>query len=303
MMRRVLSDLFVIEHPRAILSEVLKLFGYHRDARPAESITKAYQLGCRLYRGELGGYQRCDMPYHDFSHAAETFLAMARLLHGAVLDVPRLSSEAIVVGLTAALFHDAGYIRRDADPPGSGAQFHTEHELRSMAFVSQHGKAIGLSGQAMKACRSAIQGTMMTNNVNAMAFRSDLHELLVRMLSASDLLAQLSSSLYLERLLFLYEEDQQVGSPRYRNAAECYHKALTFDERARVRIRDHLPQAEALLVKHFTTRWNVSANLYRISMDRQMQFLAAALSGDDFDPHRDLRRWGSVVTLQKQMTG
>ena len=39
-----------------------------------------------LYHGHFSGYRACNTGYHDLGHATATFLAMARLIHGAVLD-------------------------------------------------------------------------------------------------------------------------------------------------------------------------------------------------------------------------
>jgi hypothetical protein len=206
------------------------------------------------------------------------------------------------VGLTAAIWHDAGYIRRDAESKSSGAHFRAEHERRGMSFVSRHGEAIGLTEQEIADCRSMIRGTMMAEDVNAMPFRSRTQELLVRMLSVADLLAQLSSATYLERLLFLYDEDRDSKIPQYRDLLDCYHKAIAFDDRARARLRRHLEQTDAYLAKHFSARWDTPANLYRISMDNQMQFLTVVIARDGFEPRRHLRRWGSLQALQRLMS-
>jgi hypothetical protein len=302
MNRRVLSDLFTIDDPGDLLCEVLGFCGLG-DGRPEGVIvTAAYDMTRRLYQGRMEGYRGCDTAYHDFTHAAETFLTMARLLHGARLASEDISPGEIAVGLTAAILHDAGYIRKVGETAGTGARYRTTHEERGMAFVSDHGAAIGLKAREIDLCRSMIRGTMMTTDVNAMSFHTRTHELLVRMLSISDLLAQLSSATYLERLMHLYDEDHDTQEPHYRNLPDCYHKALSFDARARDRLRNHLDQSDTYLANHFAARWRRPVNLYRIAMDRQIRFLADVLTSDSFNPRCHLRRWGSLQALQQRMS-
>lgn len=299
MMRRLLSDRLPVGHPRDYLIEVLRLVHLDQRSPPGVVIAAAYRLAIGLYQGKCPGYRACDTGYHDFVHAAETFLTMARLLHGACLASAKLSPREIAVGLTAAILHDAGYIPKAGESAVNGAVFHSEHEVRSMAFVSQHAEVIGLRRQEVEDCHAMIQGTRLAQDVNAMAFRSDPQELMVRMLSAADLLAQLSSANYLERLRFLYDEDRAARRNRYAELLECYRQALCFDERANARILRHLDQMDAYLIRHFTARWNMPANLYRLAMDRQIEFLEKAIAVKNFDPHSHLRRWGSLSRLQR----
>ncbi|MBC2734516.1 MAG: hypothetical protein HF981_09185 [Desulfobacteraceae bacterium] len=298
MKRRVLSDLLVIRHPIDFLRETLKVSGLKEHAPAGVVVTAAYHMAVRLYRGEFDGYFKCDTNYHDFAHAAETLLTMARLIHGAQLASKKIAQRDLAVGLTAAILHDAGYIRTSAESTEKGACFRAEHEMRSMAFVLQHGEAIGLTPSEIAECQTMIQSTMMTEDVNAMSFQSGTHELLARMLSVSDLLAQLSSATYLERLFFLYEEDRDSGAPGYQNPLDCCRKAISFDERARARLKNNLEQADVYLVNHFNARWHTPGNLYRISMDRQLKYLTGVVEQDGFDPRCHLRRWGSVKALR-----
>ena len=298
MKRRVLSDLLIIHHPGDYLREVLTVCDLNERKPESAIVTNAYRMAFRLYRGEFNGYLGYDTNYHDFAHAAETFLTMARLLHGASLSSEKLTQRDMAAGLTAAILHDAGYIRRSSESQSAGAHHRSEHEIRGMDFVSKHGETIGLTPSEIAECRTMIQGTMMSEDVNAMSFESENLKLLTRMLSVSDLLAQLSSPTYLERLVFLYEEDRASKAPNYQDPLDCFRKAILFDERASSRLQNHLEQYEVYLANHFNARWNTPMNLYRISMDRQIQFLAGAIERPGFDPRCHLRRWGSVDALQ-----
>jgi hypothetical protein len=302
MKRRVLSDLFAIRHPRDFLHEALKVCGLNNREPEGAVVANAYQMTYRLYRGELNGYLSCDTNYHDFAHAAETFLTMARLLHAARRTTEKIAPRDLAMGLTAAVLHDSGYIRRTFESKDIGAYFRCEHEMRGMDFVSQHGPAIGLTEQEIAECRTMIQSTQMTVDINAMSFQSKTHELLTRMLSVSDLMAQLSSATYLERLVFLYNEDRDSQGPRYTDQLDCFRKAILFDNHARERLQNTLEQSDVYLMNHFNARWNIPKNLYRVSMDRQIKYLTVAIERKGFDPRCHLRRWGSVEALQRLLS-
>ncbi len=302
MKRRVLSDLLAVDHPDDLLREVLTFCGLADSTPEGDLVIQAYEMARRLYQGQLEGYRGCDTAYHDFAHVAETFLTMARLLHGARLSLENITPRDFAVGLTAALFHDAGYIRMSHETAGTGALYRADHERRSMEFVARHGAALGLGEQEIEDAQSMIRATMMAKDVNDLSFRSETHELLVRMLSAADLLAQLSSATYLERLSCLHGEDRDSRAPHYKNLLDCYHRAIAFDAQARLRLRRHLEQSDAFLAKHFTARWQVPVNLYRMAMDGQIQFLTQAMARDGFEPRRGLRRWGSLRTEQMRMS-
>lgn len=301
MNRRVLSDVFLICRPSDILHEVLQCLGLDGRTEERTLVGDAFHLALSLYQGKCHGFRSCDTLYHDFTHAAETFLAMARLLHGALLTATSLPPKDIAVGLVAAILHDAGYICKAKEPIGSGARYRSEHEARSMAFISEYGGTLGLDAAAVADCHQMIQGTMMAQNVNTLFFQSESQALLVRLLSAADLLAQLSSATYLERLAHLYDEDQAANESHYSTILDCYRRAIHFDDIARYRIQTHLPQMDTYLVKHFSARWNTPANLYRIAMDRQISFLIKSSAHSTFNPHRDLRRWGSLSAEQRHM--
>jgi hypothetical protein len=301
MNRRVLVDLLPIRHPGDLLDEALGCCGL-KEGTPGGTIAgRAFQMICRLYRGEWNGYGPCDTPYHDFAHVAEVFLAMARLIHGAVLSSEPLSEREQAIGLVAAIVHDAGYIGGENDAHTRGAQFRSGHEIRSMAFLERHGASLGLTNQEVDDGCLIIRGTMMAEDVNTFAFRSGSQELLVRMLSVADLLAQLSSATYLERLMFLWEEDRDSLAPHYENLTDCYRKAILFDETAQARIQAALPGSNVYLSNHFGDRWNTSTNLYTVAMERQIAFLAGRMTENAFDPRHQLRRWNSVKVLQQRM--
>lgn len=294
MKRRVLSDLFPVRTPHDLLAEVLDGVSLTGPGNCGGLVAQVYKMTLGLYRGEWKNYLACDTRYHDVRHAAETFLAMGRLIHGAMLEGVKLTARETARGLTAAILHDTGYLRTDKEKECPGARFRAMHEQRSMAFMTRHGGQLGLSADDIVDCRSMIQCTIMTEEIAAIKFRTASAALLGRMLAAADLMSQISSSTYLENLVDLFDEDQSADHPRCADIRDCLFKAIGFDAFAREHLQAILPASDSYLKAHFQARWKNPHNLYTLAIERQKQRLAALLQQSDFEPQRHLRRWGSL---------
>src|SRR5690349_2386518 len=112
------TDRVCIAEPADVLAAVQSIL--HDQFPDADSavLLHAFNTFTRLYAGSLPGYVGCDTWYHDAQHGLDCALAMARILDGHERSVPlqrRLGTRRAVLGIVIALFHDAGYIRRDDD--------------------------------------------------------------------------------------------------------------------------------------------------------------------------------------------
>jgi hypothetical protein len=297
--RRVLVDLFPIGTPHDLLTEVVASVDLSAPDENREAVANAVGTAVRLYRGEWEPYSPCDTRYHDIWHAAETFLAMGCLVNGAVREGVTLTLRQRALGLIAAILHDAGYIRSEEEKGFPGARLRAVHERRGGDFLTRHANQLGLADEEVSDCRAMIQSTFMGGDFNAIAFRSASAAQLGRMLATADLIAQLSSATYLEKLIDLFEEDQADNHPRYTDMTDCFRKALAFDAVAHDRLQNILPAANAYLTSHFQARWGDSRNLYAVAIERQKKRLAVLLRHNDFEPHRHLRRWGSLGAVRR----
>jgi hypothetical protein len=77
----------------------------------------------RIFAGRYPGYSKCNTRYHDLEHTTDTFLAMARLIHGAVEAGRAIDRHMVLPGLVGTLLHDIGYIQTDGDRAGTGAKY------------------------------------------------------------------------------------------------------------------------------------------------------------------------------------
>ncbi len=187
------KELFVIlerESPEELLEEVqiiLKMISPEFDMLP---IISAFNTTISLFRGKYPGYRECNTKYHDLNHTLTTFIAMARLIHGAILDGKKLSRHNITVGLISALFHDAGYIQKEHDTEGTGAKYTISHVQLSMDFLKLHGDEHNLSKDDIEAGRNIIHCTDTYEELCNIKIPSDEIKLLGNMLAVADINAQ-----------------------------------------------------------------------------------------------------------------
>lgn len=297
MKRRLLADLFEFDGPDAVLNEVLTILKSAVPCLNLFPIVHGYRTMETLYSGNFPGYQACNTGYHDLSHAAGTFLAIARLIHGAILDSDRITEREILMASIAAAFHDAGYIQEVNDREGTGAKFRTGHEQRSIDFILQQAGKLGLTLAEADSVGCLIRCTDMSASVANLPFPNDRLELLGRMLAGADLLAQLSDPVYLEKLFLLYAEDLESTERRYCSQVDTLRKALEFYELTKRHLARTLPQQDRFLRLHFETRWNISDNLYREAISRHHTYLSTVLDASQESVLELLRRRGTLKTL------
>ena len=90
-----LSDLVPIDSPEAVLEEVLAILDLIPQNVDTAQVTSAFYKVSDLYNGDYTGYRACNTEYHDLRHVNETFLAMIRLIHGAIIEEKTFSDRHI----------------------------------------------------------------------------------------------------------------------------------------------------------------------------------------------------------------
>ncbi|QTA91388.1 hypothetical protein [Desulfonema magnum] len=284
-----------IDCPEDVLKEVriiCSMISSEFDFAPVETV---FMTVLRLFNGTYPGYRACNTKYHDLRHTTDVFLAMARMIHGGVIDNMTFSYRHVMLGLISALFHDTGYIQENHDTEGTGAKYTSTHVQRSMDFIKRHGTEHGLSydeiveGQAMILCTNPFV------DISGITFPSEEVESLGKMLAVADFLAQMSDRIYLEKLLYLYHEFKEGKVPGYKSEVELLQKTICFYEFTENRIQSLSEEVDRLLRLHFASRWNVNENLYDIAKEKQKAYLHKILKHPD--PLKFLKRGGVVEDI------
>ena len=294
------TDLFQIDSPPLVLAEVIELLHSNWPSLHAGSIRCTFNAVNDLYAGQFPGYRACNTGYHDLGHANATFLAMARLINGAMFDDNVFGESDVIAALTAAISHDVGYIQKARDRQGTGAKYKKNHEQRSIDFLSRHGEEFGLFPAEIYAGRRMISCTDMNKDIASIAFPSAQVEVLGKLLATADLLAQLSHQTYLENLLFLYHEYREAGVGDYISESDMLKKALPFYDIFEDRLKSLTNGADRFMKLHFAARSNIDKDLYRRAINGHKNYLVKILSTDGADPRKHLRRGGIVELVQRR---
>lgn len=296
-----LAQLIDTKSPPAVWEEVETILGLLASDFDIEPVKVAFATAVTLYQGQYPGFQACTTPYHDLHHITDVFLAMARLIHGAVLSGQELTNQNISIALIAALFHDSGLIQEKQDQEGTGAKFLSDHDQRSIDFLEKHSRANGLSSDEIAIGSFLIRCTDLTVDIAAISSPSSEINLLGKLLGAADLIAQMADHIYLEKLLFLYHEFREGQIGNYTGEVDLLQKTLGFYEFVAQRLASIHQMIDQFARLHFRARWQIDANLYHKSMNDQKQYLQHILSQKN-DPRDHLRRQ-DIVQQVRQIYG
>jgi hypothetical protein len=130
---------------------------------------------------------------------------------------PRISARQFELGVTAALFHDTGYLKLRADLQGTGAKYTFTHVLRSCAVASSYLPTVGVSLDELDGVLGAIRCTNSTTNIRRLYFQNPIEGIVGCALATADYLGQMSAPDYLADLPLLFaefeESDNFAGVP------------------------------------------------------------------------------------------
>jgi len=196
------TDTVQVSSPAAVREAVLKLYATTWPGAELETLGRAVDDFARLFTGTMPGYVGVDTVYHDMQHSLDVVLAAARLLAGyerSVEEAARLGPERALMGLVAALFHDAGYIREEseADVP-NGAVFTRNHVTRSARFIARYLPTVGMSHWVPVATR-IVHYTGYEVPFDRIRVTDGRDRKVGHLLGTADLLAQMSDRCYLEK--------------------------------------------------------------------------------------------------------
>ncbi len=297
---RQLADLVAMNSPQAVLNEVKTTLTLISPAFDQDPVTRAFEKALCLYEGRYPGYQACNTEYHDFRHITDTFIAMARLIHGATVTGEAFSDRYIIVGLIAALYHDVGYIQEEQDRQGTGGKYTYTHVKRSMEFLQRHGSEHGLCDEEIAAGCTMIHCTDLAVDIAVISFPSHSVELLGKMLAVADLIAQMADRIYLEKLLFLYQEFREAKVSEFKNELDLLHKTLGFYDSITQRFEKKLAGADRFMLPHFSKRWGIHEDLYAKAVQRQRNYLKNILQTSGPDPLNHLKREDIVKDIRNR---
>jgi hypothetical protein len=196
------TDTVQVSSPAAVSEAVLGLYATTWPGADLDTLRRVIDDFARLFGGKMSGYVGVDTVYHDMQHTLDVVLATTRLFAGyerTAPDAARLGPERALMGLVTALFHDAGYIREEAETGvPNGAVFTRNHVTRGARFIARYLPTIGLAHWVPVATR-IIHFTGYEVPLDEIRVNDARDRKVGHMLGTADLLAQMSDRCYLEK--------------------------------------------------------------------------------------------------------
>lgn len=267
------SQLVDMFSPAAVLEEVKNIYINSYPVGEFEPVRKVFSDFVRMYDGKYPGFHACNTHYHDKMHITDALLAIARLMDGYNSSHRRLSARVARLGLIAAVFHDTGFIKSVHDLKGTGAKYTLTHVERSIHFVKTYFKKHGYPARDARAVANMILCTELAQPVEKVRFSSPEERKAALMLGAADLLGQMASRCYLERLLVLYREFREGHVKGYSSELELLRKTVDFSKFIDKRLAVTLEGVARYTRVHFKNRYRIDKDLYRESMEMQLGYL------------------------------
>lgn len=269
-----------------------KMFGEFEDMH----LFKVYTDVGRMYEGDYPGYQGSTTPYHDLEHTARVFTAVCRLLHGVFCEgrIP-LTPRQAQLALTAALFHDVGFLQEEGDTHGTGAKYTIGHENRSIAMLRSYLSGAAFTEEELQDMTSMISCTVLNANIAEITFRNAEMKLLGMIVGSADLLAQMSDRYYLEKLFLLYLEFTEAGIADYGTERELLEQTHDFyNHVVKRRLEQDYDSVYLAMRTHFKERWELDQDPYLEAIERNLSYLSNVLATDK-ETYRDMFRRGGIL--------
>jgi hypothetical protein len=277
-----LYDLIDMNNPDAIMEEVRYIATKITPELDFSVINSAYHDILHLFNGSLPGYQGCTTAYHDIFHTMDVVLTNIRLAHGIATTGVDFSANDIDLIILAALMHDTGYIQRQSETTGTGAQYTAIHIERSIEFSKSYFQNNQKARVDLEALAQILDCTGLNANINIMNFQSEVIRLLGFMLGTADLIGQMSDRYYVEKLPILYEEFQEAGIPGFTSDLNFIQKTPEFYAWVMERFQNTFGGINRFMKNHFKARWDIDCDLYAVFMEKNQAYLRLIAEKPDY---------------------
>lgn len=196
--------------PQRILEHIRQIYTDNYGDSDIEIIEHVLIDVVDLFNGKRQGYQKCDAEYHNLFHTMQTVPPFIEIIDGWNKSgkIPRISPDYFKCGTIAVLLHDTGYIKEKGDDEGTGAKYTFTHMQRSIDFADVYLKEAGVPDDKIAVILNAIRCSGVTLDIS-IQFHSDEERIIGFALGTADLLGQMSSDDYIDKLFILYREFEE----------------------------------------------------------------------------------------------
>lgn len=283
-----------VSSPAAVRDAAIELFSEVFPGEKLQNIRKAFNDFAGLFRGELEGFHGCETVYHDMQHTLDMSLATARLIVGyekTVSESQRLGLERATVGQIVALFHDAGYIRREREKDlVNGSELTRHHVSRSAEFLKEYLPKVGL-GHTAEVAATIVHFTGMERSPSDIEVDDPLYRKVGHLVGTADLIAQMADRCYLEKcrdrlfpefvlggIAMTAEADTGKLRVLYESGEDLLKKTPEF---FKLTSRDRLDGAFGKAYQYFEAVFD-GQNPYIDSLEQNLAFLQEIISNNNW---------------------
>ena len=284
------SQLVDMYNPAAVFEEVKSIFVSSYPINEFEDVRKVYKDFTALYSGKYPGYCACNTHYHDKMHITDSLLAMARLIDGYNFVHKKMPVQIVKLGFIAAILHDTGYIQSVHDIKGTGAKYTLTHVERSINFVKHYFVKNNYGKNYARIVANMISCTDILTPIENVKFRSPVEKTAGLMLATADLLGQMASRCYLERLTYLYREFREGHVKGYTSELGLLRKTLDFSKFIQKRLKVALENTAQYAHFHFKKKYHIDKNFYREAVEKQLDYLEDPVLKNPKEYRKFLRR-------------
>ncbi len=232
-----------------------------------------------IFLGSYPGFQVSLSKYHNFDHTCSTSLAVVRLFHGLILEGETIFGTTLEQGVVSALFHDIGWLPRKNNKAQFPVGSQGKHEERSIRFMTQYLKQKGCSSDYCDACGVMIQCTNLAVQPEMLKFKDEANRLGGYVVGSADILAQMADRCYLEKLPFLYREQQYSKQFQFQTPFELLQRTAEFYSiTVMERLEKTFNNVYLAMRSHFRKRWQLNKDLYSENILKNIDYLKKVIN-------------------------
>lgn len=272
-----LAHLVDTASPAAVFEEVKNHFICHYSIADFMDVRAVFGSFNALMDGKYPGYKACNTKYHDKTHTTDALLAISRLIDGHNIERKKFPVGKVRNALIATILHDSGYLQMVDDTKGTGAKYTLNHVERSIDFIEKYFRAKKFPKQDFVSAANMVRCTGLSVNLADIDFSDDNERILGYMLGTADLLGQMSSRTYLERLMYLYKEFEEGGIGGYDSEFSLMKKTLEFYADVQKRFEKDFGGVYRYALVHFRERYGIDKDMYAEAIRREMDYLRKIL--------------------------
>lgn len=284
-----------VSSPSAVSAAVYDI--WHRLYPDADyaPVAGAFDALTAAFIGKAPGLHGIETTYHDLQHTLDVTLAMMRLIDGYESDhsgKEKLGAERAATGVITALFHDAGYLRRERDNKHHhGAEYTRVHVSRSAEMLRTLLPRLGLGNDAAEASAEIVHFTGYEKPFDQIKVNDPKWRTVGHLLGTADMLAQMADRCYLEKCRDrLYEEFVMGGMAKIRapdgriivNYESPQHLLKRTPEFCEATIRDRLGTKFDRAYRYFDIHFS-GENLYMKEVRNNLAHLKRVIETNRWD--------------------